>query len=161
LCHLPAAERDELREAIDALLQRLDAANEMIERSSSNVANLEAQLAAVAAERQQAQEAAGAAQAEAQQLQEALADMQVRVCCWCLDHGKAKRRCAGQAWATKPPPFIMQWKCGLLQQLSDLTLQQNEDKAATLQTLLETESMLDAAGVEASGDGSDDDAGIC
>ena len=39
----------------------------------------------------------------------------------------------------------MQWKCGLLQRLSDLTLEQNEEKSATLRSLLESESLLDAA----------------
>lgn len=47
----------------------------------------------------------------------------------------------------------MQWKCGLLQRLSDLTMQQNEEKTATLQTLLESESMLDGDGEAAGGGG--------
>lgn len=33
---------------------------------------------------------------------------------------------------------------GLLQQLSDLTLQQNDEKTATLRALLQSESLLDA-----------------
>lgn len=58
----------------------------------------------------------------------------------------------------------VQWKCGLLQRLSDLTLDQNDEKSATLHTLLESESMLDAGGagsvcggkdLSASDDGSD------
>lgn len=42
-------------------------------------------------------------------------------------------------------PPRAQFKCGLLQQLSDLTLRQNDEKSATLRSLLESESMLDAA----------------
>lgn len=42
-------------------------------------------------------------------------------------------------------PASPQFKCGLLQQLADLTLAQNEEKTATLAALLNSESMLDAA----------------
>ncbi|EFN58511.1 hypothetical protein CHLNCDRAFT_140571 [Chlorella variabilis] len=115
------AERDELRAAMAEVLQRLDAANDVIGRADSSMASLEAQLAAATAERQRAEDAERAAQAEAQQLREAVADMQ--------------------------------WKCGLLQRLSDLTMQQNEEKTATLQTLLESESMLDGDGEAAGGGG--------
>lgn len=41
--------------------------------------------------------------------------------------------------------MLLQWRCGLLQQLSDLTLRQNEEKTDTLRQLLDSESMLDAA----------------
>lgn len=59
------------------VLQRLDAANDVIGRADSSMASLEAQLAAATAERQRAEDAERAAQAEAQQLREAVADMQV------------------------------------------------------------------------------------
>ena len=42
-----------------------------------------------------------------------------------------------------PPP---QFRAGLLQQLSDLQLHQNDEKTATLRALLQSESLLDAAG---------------
>ncbi|PSC71528.1 alpha-1,3 1,6-mannosyltransferase ALG2 [Micractinium conductrix] len=51
----------------------------------------------------------------------------------------------------------LQWKCSLLQQLSDLTLKQNDEKTSTLRQLLESESLLDGeagSGGEAD-DGSD------
>jgi hypothetical protein len=51
----------------------------------------------------------------------------------------------------------LQWKCNLLQQLSDLTLQQNEEKSATLKTLLESESMLDATAGQLTEDGAASD----
>lgn len=53
-----------------------------------------------------------------------------------------------------------QWKCDLLQQLADLTLQQNEKKCTALRTLLESESMLDAkaGGITMDGAASDTDA---
>lgn len=50
-------------------------------------------------------------------------------------------------------PCSLQWKCGLLQQLADLTLKQNDEKTATLQQLLKSESILyaeAAAGAAAS-----------
>jgi hypothetical protein len=40
---------------------------------------------------------------------------------------------------------VLQWRCGLLQQLSDLTLKQIDEKTDTLRQLLESESVLDAA----------------
>lgn len=76
-------------------------------------------------------------------------------------------RLGGNSWpdvhtAQLPPALLLltlahrsrclQWKCGLLQQLSDLTLKQNDEKTATLRQLIESESMLDAeAAVEAAG----------
>lgn len=44
------------------------------------------------------------------------------------------------------PTPTLQFRTGLLQQLSDLQLTQNEDKTATLRALLQSESLLDAAG---------------
>lgn len=40
----------------------------------------------------------------------------------------------------------MQFRTGLLQQLSDLQLHQNDEKTATLHALLQSEILLDAAG---------------
>lgn len=57
-----------------------------------------------------------------------------------------------EAEALREEAADLRWKCGLLQQLSDLTLKQNDEKTATLRQLIESESMLDAeAAVEAAG----------
>jgi hypothetical protein len=37
----------------------------------------------------------------------------------------------------------LEWKCTMLQQLADMTLQQNEEKMNALRQLLNTESLLD------------------
>ena len=46
----------------------------------------------------------------------------------------------------------LQFRAGLLQQLSDLQLHQNDEKTATLRALLQSESLLDAAGGGMGGD---------
>lgn len=73
-----AAERDELRGAMAELLQRLNAANDVIGRAKASMADLEAQAAAAAEERQRAEQAEGAALAEAEALRDEAADLRVR-----------------------------------------------------------------------------------
>lgn len=125
-----AAERDELRGAIGELLSRLEEANGLLSQADSRVSGTEEATAAVAAERQRAEEEAAAAREEAAALRDEVADLQ--------------------------------FKCGLLQQLSDLTLKQNDERTATLRALLDSESALrggegsDGAGADGSDSESDE-----
>ncbi|KAL4443056.1 hypothetical protein ABPG77_008547 [Micractinium sp. CCAP 211/92] len=114
-------ERDELRSAMAELLQRLNAANDVIGQADASMAALEAQAATAAQQGQRAEEEAAAARAETEALREEAADLR--------------------------------WKCGLLQQLADLTLKQNDDKTATLRQLLESESILDAGDTAGAAEG--------
>lgn len=68
---------------------------------------------------------------------------------------------AGGHSPTQHPHACPQFKCGLLQQLADLTMKQNDERSATLRALLDSESMLDAeapggAGTGGAGDGCGD-----
>ena len=151
----PAAERDELRASMQELLGRLSAANSVIGTADESIHALEARLEAAAAERQQAQEEAAAARDEAEGLRETVADLQVG-----LGEGSGGMRrgppltllclltpvAAVQRHPLRCVLRPLQFRVDLLQQLSDLTLQQNDEKTATLRALLQSESMLDAAG---------------
>ncbi len=46
----------------------------------------------------------------------------------------------------------LEWKCSMLQQLADMTLQQNEEKMNALRQLLQSESLLDAGASDVTSD---------
>lgn len=73
-----AAERDDLRDAMQEQLGRLDAANHLIAQANECVAAAEARAAAAAGEQQQAEAEAAAARAEADAQHQAAVDLQVR-----------------------------------------------------------------------------------
>ena len=109
---LPADERDALREAMQELLQRLAAANDVIGQADASMASMEEQVAAATEERRQAEEEAAAARAEAEALRETAADLQVGAarggcCCLlpCLEACRAAAIASVMTDTSLPPPL--------------------------------------------------------
>ncbi|GAB4820665.1 hypothetical protein N2152v2_007711 [Parachlorella kessleri] len=105
------AERDQLKEAMQEMLQKLALTNEIMAYTDMTISDMEAKVHAMDQERQQALQQAADAAHEAASLRETASQLH--------------------------------WKCDMLQQLADMTLQQNEEKMRTLKALLNSEESLD------------------
>lgn len=106
------AERDELREALRAMLARLEETNGLLGQADATFHSMGTQLSEAEEGRQAAEHEAARAREEAAAAQHEVEDLR--------------------------------WRVSLLQQLTDVTVRQNEEQAATLRELLESEALLDA-----------------
>lgn len=74
-----------------------------------------------------------------------------------MDSERQEAVCAASAAAAESDALRQQvadleWKCGMLQQLADMTLQQNEEKMGALRQLLQSESLLDGGAADEAAD---------